>query len=207
MSKKLILYGASNPTTLKVIQAINQASPTWELIGFVDDERAKHKEAFGYPILGGGEDLPNLGLSDLTVFNNVFSSTTIRRRVSGKLLDFQTTNLITPGTDLNLVTCGQGIVIEQLVAIDAYSVIGDHCALKRSCSIGHETKLGSFVFVGPGATICGRVEIGSGSYIGAGSCIRDGTKIGKNCIVGAGAVVVKDVPPNVTVVGNPARVT
>ena len=31
-------------------------------------------------------------------------------------------------------------------------------------------------------------------------------RIGKNSIVGAGSVVVKDVPPNVVVAGNPAKV-
>jgi len=38
------------------------------------------------------------------------------------------------------------------------------------------------------------------------SVIFPGVKIGKNSIVGAGAVVMKDVPPNVVVLGNPARV-
>lgn len=33
-----------------------------------------------------------------------------------------------------------------------------------------------------------------------------GVRIGKNSIVGAGSVVMKDVPPNVVVLGNPARV-
>jgi acetyltransferase-like isoleucine patch superfamily enzyme len=36
--------------------------------------------------------------------------------------------------------------------------------------------------------------------------IFPGVKIGKNSIVGAGAVVMKDVPPDVVVLGNPARV-
>ena len=36
--------------------------------------------------------------------------------------------------------------------------------------------------------------------------ILPGVTVGKNSIVGAGAVVTKDVPPNVTVMGNPARV-
>ena len=38
------------------------------------------------------------------------------------------------------------------------------------------------------------------------SVILPGIKIGKNSIVSAGAVVMKDVPPNVVVMGNPARV-
>ena len=36
--------------------------------------------------------------------------------------------------------------------------------------------------------------------------VMPGVRIGKNSIVGAGAVVTKDVPPNVVVMGNPARV-
>lgn len=36
--------------------------------------------------------------------------------------------------------------------------------------------------------------------------VLPGVKVGKNSIVGAGCVVVKDVPPNVVVMGNPARV-
>lgn len=38
------------------------------------------------------------------------------------------------------------------------------------------------------------------------SIIYPGVKVGKNSIVGAGSVVMKDVPPNVVVLGNPARV-
>jgi len=38
------------------------------------------------------------------------------------------------------------------------------------------------------------------------SIILPGIKIGKNSVVGAGSVVMKDVPPNVVVMGNPARV-
>lgn len=39
-----------------------------------------------------------------------------------------------------------------------------------------------------------------------GAIILDGITIGKNVIVGAGAVVTKDVPDNVLVVGLPARI-
>ena len=36
--------------------------------------------------------------------------------------------------------------------------------------------------------------------------ILPGIRVGKNSIIGAGSVVIKDVPPNVIVMGNPARI-
>ena len=49
-------------------------------------------------------------------------------------------------------------------------------------------------------------EIGKNSVISEFCIIRSDVKIGNNVTVGAGAVVVKDVPDDVVVVGNPARV-
>lgn len=46
----------------------------------------------------------------------------------------------------------------------------------------------------------------TGSWIGANSILLPGVTIGKNSIVGAGSIVTKDVPDNVIVVGNPAKV-
>ena len=48
--------------------------------------------------------------------------------------------------------------------------------------------------------------IGKGAKIGANATILPGVKIGANALGGAGSVVVKDVPANSVVVGNPARV-
>ena len=45
-----------------------------------------------------------------------------------------------------------------------------------------------------------------GASIGSGATILSNITIGENAIVGAGSVVTKDVPPNVIVAGNPARV-
>jgi UDP-2-acetamido-3-amino-2,3-dideoxy-glucuronate N-acetyltransferase len=44
-----------------------------------------------------------------------------------------------------------------------------------------------------------------GASIGANATILPGLTIGEGAMVGAGAVVTKDVPPGVTVKGNPAR--
>ena len=45
-----------------------------------------------------------------------------------------------------------------------------------------------------------------GASIGTSSTILAGVTIGENSIVGAGSVVTKDVPDNVIVAGNPARI-
>jgi len=49
-------------------------------------------------------------------------------------------------------------------------------------------------------------QLGSNIFIGSGAKILGGIKIGNNVKIGANAVVVKDVPDNVTVVGVPARI-
>ena len=50
------------------------------------------------------------------------------------------------------------------------------------------------------------VSIGDDVWIGGGAIICPGVSIGPRSVVGAGSVVVKDVPADVLVAGNPARI-
>ena len=52
----------------------------------------------------------------------------------------------------------------------------------------------------------GQVTIKENAWICIGAIICPGVTIGKNAVVAAGAVVTKDVPDNVVVGGNPARI-
>lgn len=54
--------------------------------------------------------------------------------------------------------------------------------------------------------ICKPVHIKKNAWIGANVTILPGITIGENSVVGAASVVTKDVPDNVVVVGNPAKV-
>jgi acetyltransferase-like isoleucine patch superfamily enzyme len=45
-----------------------------------------------------------------------------------------------------------------------------------------------------------------GARVGGGAILCPGIEVGEEAFVGAGAVVTKDVPPRMVVVGNPARV-
>lgn len=52
----------------------------------------------------------------------------------------------------------------------------------------------------------GRVDIGNNVFIGAESVVLPGVSIGNNVVIGANSTITKDVPSNVVVAGNPARV-
>ncbi|VED53403.1 Maltose O-acetyltransferase [Raoultella terrigena] len=50
------------------------------------------------------------------------------------------------------------------------------------------------------------VTIGNNVWIGGRAVINPGVTIGDNAVIASGAVVVKDVPPNAVVGGNPAQI-
>ena len=49
------------------------------------------------------------------------------------------------------------------------------------------------------------IAIGDDAWLGGGSIVLPGVSVGEAAVVGAGSVVTHDVPPGVTVAGNPAR--
>ena len=50
------------------------------------------------------------------------------------------------------------------------------------------------------------ITIGADVWIGGGAIICPGVTIGDRAVIGAGSVVTKDVPPDVAVAGNPAKI-
>ncbi len=95
-------------------------------------------------------------------------------------------------------TIGQSVFIDHGsgVVIGSTAIVGDGCTIYQGVTLGgtslarikrHPT-LGRNVTVGSGAKVLGDITVG------------DGAKIGSN------SVVVRDVPPNATVVGIPGRV-
>ena len=56
-----------------------------------------------------------------------------------------------------------------------------------------------------GVVVSGNVTVGSTCYLGANSSIIGRIRLGELVLVGTGSVVLRDVPANSVVVGNPAR--
>jgi len=102
-------------------------------------------------------------------------------------------------TDINpAARMGRGIFLDHAtgLVVGATAAIGDNVSILHGVTLGgtgkesgdRHPKIGSGVLLGAGATILGNIEVGN--------CAR----------VAAGSLVLKPVPPKVTVAGVPARV-
>jgi acetyltransferase-like isoleucine patch superfamily enzyme len=111
---------------------------------------------------------------------------------------------------------GDNVSIGSLVHIDYNVKIGDNTRIEGSVYIPPLTTIGKNVFIGPCAAFTNDpypmspkmtgVVVEDGVIIGGRAVFKAGVTVGKNSVIAMGAVVTKDVPPNVVVMGHPASV-
>lgn len=138
------------------------------------------------------------------------ADTAVRRRLAAGFGRFGTivapTAIVCAG-----VPIGPGAMLLDQSIIEPGVTIGTHFVLHLFSYVAHDCTVGDFVTVMPRVGISGYVQIGDGALLGTSATIRPGAKdkpltIGRNAIVGMGSVVMRDVPANCVVMGNPARV-
>ena len=108
------------------------------------------------------------------------------------------------------VEIGAGSLLSPFVCITSNITIGRCFHANLYSYVEHDCNIGDFVTFAPGVKSNGNVVIEDHVYVGAGAMIKQGKKnnpliIGKGAVIGMGAVVTKNIPAGVTVVGNPAR--
>jgi acetyltransferase-like isoleucine patch superfamily enzyme len=119
------------------------------------------------------------------------------------------------------VTVGDDVVLGRGTLVENDTTIGAMARIQAEVYITAYSTLEDHVFIAPcvvttNDNFMGRTEkrhalrkgptIRRGARVGGGAILCPAVEIGEEAFVGAGAVVTKDVPPHVIVVGNPARV-
>jgi sugar O-acyltransferase (sialic acid O-acetyltransferase NeuD family) len=182
-------------------------TPGFRVSGFVENmDRGRCEESL--------EGLPVIWVDDVAQYASTHKAvgglgTTHRRRFAEQVaahgIEFAT--VVHPLARVSgRSSVGTGTVISVGVIVATHTSIGRHVFINRGATVGHHTRIGDYVSIMPGANIAGNCRIDDAVYIGIGAAVVDGITVGAHSVIAAGAVAARDVPPNVQVMGVPARI-
>lgn len=208
--KDLIIYGAGGfgREVAWAVERINKVSPTWNLLGFLDDaEELQGTTINDYRVLGKATDIKNFPDAFFVI---AVGASRVRKKIASNMkivnpsIKFAT--IIDPSVEMSdFVSIGEGSIICAHTIITVNISIGSHVIINLDCTVGHDAVLNDFVTLYPSVNVSGKANIGYAVELGTGMQIIQGRSIGDYSIVGAGAVVVNDIPEKCTAVGSPAK--
>ncbi|WP_111709659.1 acetyltransferase [Lutibacter citreus] len=194
----MYLYGASGHC--KVIIDSIQATTNKKIEGVFDDN-LELKEILNIPVYNY-KKFHTYAIKEL--FISVGDNKT--RKLIVKSITATYVSVFHPKAAISkFASIAEGTCVMANAVINASSIIGKHCIINSGAIVEHDCELEDYVHISPNASLAGNVKIGEGTHIGIGAQVIQGITIGKWVTIGAGAVVIRDVPDNIMVVGNPAK--
>lgn len=206
--KKIVIAGAGGfgRELLQWIKDINEKTPTWEILGFIDDNlHALDGVETDAKVVGTIKDYMGKEGEEVAL---AFGSPELKRKIvsilKGKGAKFATvihpTALLSP-----FAHYGEGFIMFPYSKLSCNSTVGDFVTL-LSTPIGHDNEIGDYTVISGGCNIVRNVKIGKDVFLAAGVCIAQDVVVGDGAYLGLGCVVLKDVKPGAKMFGNPARV-
>jgi sugar O-acyltransferase (sialic acid O-acetyltransferase NeuD family) len=204
MAKPVVIIGYSGHahTGVDILTACG-----YTVTAYCDNE-AKEQNPFNLTYLGPEMSVLDQ-LKDYDYFIGVGNNNLLRRKIYEAVSPIlgEPVNAIHPSAVISpSVKLSHGHFISANVSINAVTQLGKTAVCNTGSVIEHGCIIGDFTFIAPGAVLCGDVTVGENTFVGANSVVKQGVLIGKNVIIGAGTVIIKDIPDNAKMVGNPARI-
>lgn len=208
--KRLVIVGAggTGEDAAEIIKAINQRQPTYEPVGFLDDDLSKKGLIIGgLPVHGPLSSAPEH--VDTWFIDCLGSPSSFRARQA--LVDalgvphnrFET--LIHPAAEIaETSSVGPGSIVYPFVYVGAGATVGRHVIILSQTTVNHHCRIGDYSILTTGCVVSGHVTLGTSVYLGAGCAVRDGIEIGDETLVGMGSVVTRSIAARQVVKGVPA---
>jgi sugar O-acyltransferase (sialic acid O-acetyltransferase NeuD family) len=191
-----------------LIKMINKSTPTWNLVGFFDDNPALMGNKNEYGEILGGIDVLNQYSGELALAIAIGNPTVVKKivnNITNKIIWYP--NLVSPDVtfmDYDNFAMGKGNIICSNCWISCNVHLGDFNILNVSTTIGHDACLGSYNSLMPAVNISGEVIVGDENFFGVSSVVLQQKKIGCNTIIGGNSLIIKNTKDGRTYMGNPA---
>ena len=104
------------------------------------------------------------------------------------------------------VILGEGCVVKMHCILSDSLRLDDNVYIQSNVIIGHDAVVHKHSVISSFCAISGNCSLGERVFMGIHSCVREKTIVGSNAVIAMAAAVMKDVPENATVMGNPARI-
>ncbi|MDE1208108.1 acetyltransferase [Tenacibaculum larymnensis] len=180
----------------------------YNILGFIDDNPNIVKNK-GLNVLGDF----NFLLNNIERSTNVFipiGNNEVRYNLLNKVIKagFKTPSFIHRNTNIHAsVEIGKCVYILSGVNIMPLTKLKDFVLISMGVNIAHHAVIDEGCFISQGSNIGASVYMEKKVFCGIASTIMTGVKnVGENSLIGAGAVIIRDVPDNAVVVGNPGKV-
>jgi sugar O-acyltransferase (sialic acid O-acetyltransferase NeuD family) len=111
------------------------------------------------------------------------------------------TAIVAEGAEL-----GEGAIICPFVLVSADARVEQGAAVYYHSSVDHDAVIGAWSQVSAHCDITGGAVLGPAVFMGSHASVLPRVKVGEGAVIGAGAIVTRDVPAGVKMIGIPARV-
>ncbi|EAU39972.1 pilin glycosylation protein [Fulvimarina pelagi HTCC2506] len=204
MTRRLGIFGAGGHG--RSVASVARAAG-WTDIVFFDPDWPVRTNNAAWPIAGTGEDITE-AIAACDAVHVALGDNRKRLLLLDSLLSAgaEAPALIHP-TAWVCPDCsiGRGTAIMAQSAVNIGTRIGRGVIVNTGALLDHDTEIADGGHLSPGSVLAGTVSVGECAWIAVGAHVLPGIKIGSDAVVGGGALVHREVPAGVTVVGVPAH--